>query len=287
MPKLITPTWKALKRQRTGLLERFGNDTFLAQVLRDCHIVGKDDRLVVRGNFATAGLREAVGHVMHSLAPDEDVRRCVWFKQATGTRTVTRRQCAKFIVVAGLPDRFVEEQLQLELEDFTAPLLESIETLNKLTHVRHNTILSGERKIRRMFGAVLSSLTQLLDAAEESRKAVCRAIEEQMHEAVFQSFMDEAIDELVELSTHTRVDGHGIESITVDHLDWKEIHYRVEGWVDVELQYGSNSDQRNGLGTISDDSFPYSARVTCRASAPLEIDPEMVVLNVDNDSFYR
>jgi hypothetical protein len=68
-----------------------------------------------------SGLREATGHVLHSLAPDSEVRRCVWFKQAKDTPTVTRRQRTNYIVQAGLPDEFVKKTLRINVSDYTDP----------------------------------------------------------------------------------------------------------------------------------------------------------------------
>ncbi|CDX20137.1 conserved hypothetical protein [Mesorhizobium sp. ORS 3324] len=241
----------------------------------------------MRGNFAASGLREAIGHVLHSLAPDEHVRACVWFVQAKDTKTVTRQQRASYIVKAGLPDEFVSDTLGIDARDYTAPLIEVMDRLNKSTHVRADTILSRGGKIRGMFQDVLLGLDQLLQAAEGSREAISHAVAETMREAVFDKLISETISELDELSTHTTVDGHSIDMVSVTNLDSKEIHYRVEGEVEVELQYGSNSDLRNDMGLIKDDSYPYVATVTCAVAQPMKIRASDLDIHVDNRSFYE
>jgi hypothetical protein len=66
-----------------------------------------------------------------------------------------------------------------------------------------------------------------------------------------------------------------------------EIEYCVTGEVDVELQYGSNSDVSHDIGMRSDDSYPYEARVIAAAGKPLDIDAEAIQLSVDTSSFYE
>lgn len=97
----------------------------------------------------------------------------------------------------------------------------------------------------------------------------------------------DTIQELDELSTHTRIDGHWIDEIEVRRLDAREIEYCVTGEVEVELQYGSNSDVASDIGMRSDDSYPYKVKVVAEAGKPLDIDAEAIRLTVDTSSFYE
>jgi len=262
-------------------------DKFFDTVLEGCFRVARDRDNPLRGNFAASGLREAIGHVLHSLAPDEDVRACVWFIQATDTKTVTRQQRASYIVKAGLPDEFVSDTLDIDVRDYTTPLIEVMDGLNRATHVRADTILSKGSKIRVMIHDVLRGLDQLLEAANKSREAITHAVADAMQEAVFEKLISETIDELDELSTHTTVDGHNIDKVTVTKLDSQDISYRVEGEVEVELQYGSNSDVKNDIGFRQGDSYPYVVTVTCAVARPMAIRADDLNISVDNRSFYE
>lgn len=262
-------------------------DRFFDTVLEGCFRVARDRDNPLRGNFAASGLREAIGHVLHSLAPDEDVRACVWFIQATDTKTVTRQQRASYIVKAGLPDEFVSDTLDIDVRDYTTPLIEVMDGLNRATHVRADTILSKGSKIRVMIQDVLRGLDQLLEAANESREAITHAVADAMQEAVFEKLISETIDELDELSTHTTVDGHNIDKVTVTKLNSQDISYRVEGEVEVELQYGSNSDVKNDIGFRQDGSYPYVVTVTCAVARPMAIRVDDLNISVDNRSFYE
>ena len=249
--------------------------------------VARDKANPIRGNLAASGLREIVGHVLHGLAPDEDVRLCVWFVQDPGTSTVTRRQRAQYIVHAGLPDTFVGKTLKLDVAKSVQPILDAMGALNKGTHVRPETIVHKGRDVRAMTRDVLYGLLRLLDAAAASRDELKQAIEDVMEHAVFERLIMETISELDELSTHTAVDDHYIDTVEVQDINATEITYVISGKVGVELQYGSNADVRRDIGFRQSDSYPYRATVSSRAAKPLAIDGRDVDLTVDTSSFYE
>jgi Predicted pPIWI-associating nuclease len=280
-------SWRELKGLARALQKRMQKDRFFRTVVQGCFRVGQDKQNPLRGNFSASGLREAIGHLLHNLAPDQEVRACVWFVQAKDTPTVTRQQRASYIVRAGLPDGFVSDTLNLDVRELTKPLIEMMNGLNKVTHVRPDTILSDGAKIRQMVQEVLQGIDQLLEAAAGSREAITRAVADVMHKAVFEKFISETIQELDELSTHTMVEGHQIEEVTVTKLDWKEIGYCVTGKVEVELQYGSDSDVDKDLGFRQDDAYPYIVTVTCPVAQPMDVRAGDLDVAVDNHSFFE
>lgn len=281
------PTWREIVRASRALASRFSRDRFLNTVFTGCIKVGKTRSNPIRGNLVAAGLREAVGHVIHKLSPDEEVRACEWFVQAKDTDTVTRRQRANYIIKAGLPDDFVKDVLKFDVKGHADELIEMVNGLNKATHVRPNTILTDGAVIRRMFMDVVSGLDGLLDAAEDSSKAVEDEVATAMHNAVFEKLIGEAIQELDELSTHTAIDHHWIDEIKVEEMDAATISYLVKGTVAVELQYGSGSDVANDIGFRTNDSYPYEAEIEASVTDPLKVDVGDIRLKVDNSSFYE
>jgi hypothetical protein len=225
--------------------------------------------------------------VLHTLAPDDEVRACVWFKQDKNTPTVTRRQRATYTLQAGLPAAFVKKDLHIDVKAYADPLIEAMERLNKATHVRADTLLTSGKAVREMFEDVLLGIEELMDGAEDSRRDVEHALAEVLHNAVLENLISEAIQELDELSTHTAVDYHMLNSIEVEEMTAKEITYRLTGDVYVELQYGSNSDVADDIGFRTSDSYPYEATLTSNIADPKTIDANDIDLKVDNSSFFE
>lgn len=279
--------WGDVKDARRDLITFLPRDRFLRKLCKGAIKAGRDKTNPIRGNLVASALRELATHVLHSLAPDDEMRRCVWFEQAKGTKTVTRGQRARYIVQAGLPDDFVKDKLRVDPTAMAKPLLDAMDKLHKATHVRVETVVRKGSAVRDMLYGVMTELHALLEDAGEARASIKNAVGSALHNAVFESMILDTIQELDELSTHTRVDGHWIEEIEVRRLDATEIEYRVIGEVEVELQYGSNSDVANDIGMRSDDSYPYKVRVVAEASKPLDINAEAIRLTIDTSSFYE
>ncbi len=279
--------WANVEDARRDLVALLPQDRFLRKLCKGAIKVGRDKTNPIRGNLVASALRELATHMLHSLAPDDDVRRCVWFKQAKDTKTVTRGQRARYIVHAGLPDDFVKERLKVDPAAMAKPLLNAMDKLHKATHVRVDTVVRKGSAVRDMLYGVMTELHALLEDAGGARGSIKNAVGSALHNAVFESMILDTIQELDELSTHTRVDGHWIEEIEVRRLDATEIEYSVIGEVEVELQYGSNSDVANDIGMRSDDSYPYRVRVVAEARKPLEIDAEAIRLTINTSSFYE
>lgn len=174
------PTWTEIEALQEALVERFPDDTFLKTVLAGCYRVARDDENPLRGNLLASGLRELVGHLLHQMAPDENVRNCAWFEQAKDTTTVTRRQRASFIIHAGLPIDFVSENLKLDVKAFANPLIEAMDELSKATHVRPETIISdGPCRISAMEPPTTDRILRIgtvLDRTGLSRSTLYRKI---------------------------------------------------------------------------------------------------------------
>lgn len=282
-----TTAWADVEEARRDLIALLPRDRFLRKLCKGAIKAGRDKTNPIRGNLVASALRELATHVLHSLAPDDEVRRCVWFEQAKDTKTVTRGQRARYIVQAGLPDDFVKEKLRVDTAAMAKPLLDAMDKLHKATHVRVETVVRKGGAVRKMLYGVITELHALLEDAEQARGSIKNAVGTALHNAVFESMILDTIQELDELSTHTRVEGHWIDEIDVRRLDATEIEYRVTGEVEVELQYGSNSDVANDIGVRSDDSYPYKVKVVAEAGKPLDIDAEAIRLTVDTSSFYE
>lgn len=284
MPK--GPNWEDVRDAKRALLSFFPHDDFLKKVAKGAYRAGRDKKNPIRGNLIAGPLREIVTHVLHTLAPDEEVRECDWFVQAKDTPTVTRAQRAQYIVQAGLPTDFVTKELKVDAAAMGKPIVAAMEELHKSTHVKPESMVGKGSAVRAMLYDVFGELHELLDAARDSRKAITEAVADALNSAVFESLIFDTIQELDELSTHSRVDGQTIDTITVKRLDAARIEYHITGEVEVELQYGSNSDVANDIGMRSDDSYPFKAKVRANARKPLSINADMVDFKVDTRSFY-
>lgn len=81
-------------------------------------------------------MRELTRHILHRLAPDENVLNCDWYKNETDKENgITRKQRAYYAVQGGLHDLYVQNTLRLEVEDIHKDLIKAINNLSKFTHI--------------------------------------------------------------------------------------------------------------------------------------------------------
>lgn len=103
-----------------------------------------------------------------------------------------------------------------------------------------------------------------------------------------QIMLEELPDELDELSTHTTLDE--VSDIDLDEIiiDGKSIFVKGNGVVSVELQMGSDGDQKRGDGFKSNDNFPFDFNITLEYNDKNELHIiEIDTLKVDTSSFYE
>lgn len=67
----------------------------------------------------------------------------------------------------------------------------------------------------------------------------------------------------------------------------KDLSIKAEGYIEVELQYGSNSDVRHDMGAVISDSFPFAATVQFKLIRPLGKKAMVSNFNVDTSSWYE
>ena len=248
--------------------------------------VGRDRDNPIGGNLFAAAMRELVSYLLHTLAPDAEVTACAWYAPEPNTHGPTRRQRASYICRAGLADAFVANDLGVDIESVTKPLISVMDLLNKLTHLKPHSVLADDKEIRSLAGDVFDAIEELFEVAEECRRAVVNELTEHVDRALFDAMISDVIDDLDELSTHTSVEGQESEEIGITDMDHETITFAVIGHVHVRLQYGSNSDVRNDMGAVMSDAFPYEARLSTKVAAPTKPLADSVELSVDTSGFY-
>lgn len=280
------PDWSEIRAKGEFLSAEHPDDAFMRTVLEGAFLVGESDN-PIRGNLCAAAIRELTGHVLHSMAPDRRVTACSWYELVKDTKGPTRMQRVTYIVQGALPADFVENVLKLDVSKTARPLLNSIDSLNRSTHVRENTILDDDENIRVLVDDSLDCLLDIYEAARACREEVHRSLRAEVFDAVLDTLLSETLQELDELSTHTSVDGHEVNEYTITVVDDEFIELAVDGTVYVELQYGSRSDIRNDMGAILSDAYPYTATMKARVIEPQLIIRDSVNVRVDNSGFYE
>lgn len=271
-------------------------DEFARLVLEGSIRVAWDNGNPIRVNLFAAGLRELVTYVLHEAAPDEQVRRCIWFKEDANLKAkretegkdleprVTRRQRMTYATQGGLSDKLLVG-LGVDISAAHRELAGVFDRLNKLTHVRPGTRITADADVVDFMDEALKAVLAFYETLASCRSEVGDAVAEGANDSALASLTETVVQELDELSTHTFVEEVEVEEVSVTAITADSVSFEASGTVHVTLNYGSGSDFRRGDGASMPDSYPFSLSLEAptrdihrlKAGRP----------RVDNSSFYE
>lgn len=221
------------------------------------------------------------------LAPDQQVESCRWFKRdPTARGKATRAQKVSFVVHGGLDPAYVQNELGIDVEQERAALLRTIDRLSKFTHVNEQSFGSPAEVVERQVLEACRAMASFLDCADEARKLLCDRVEARVHDDVVGEAISETILSVDEIASHHSVEHVEVEQVHVTAIDHEAIAFTAYGYLEVELQWGSNSDVRRGDGAVINDSYPLTCKFVSKVSAPEDIEVVEDSLCVDASSWW-
>lgn len=241
-------------------------DQFSGWVIEGALRALADNDNPLRLNFFSTAMRILFEHIMETLSPEDQVVRTSWFKPERPEGKATRWQRLMFAIQGGLSETFVKEELKVDLPPLRRRLLDSFDELSRHVHGRENTIIRDKSEQDVVVGRTAAAMGAFLDTIHECREAVLTPIAEALDNAAIEALLSETIMEVDELASHHSLDDVSVERVTVREIGLDTITYLVTGWVEVTLQWGSNSDVRRGDGVEVGQSFPFK----CEFQLPLD-----------------
>ena len=212
------------------------------------NLSNRDSRLRL-SNFAYA-LRELVREVLADRAPDERIKKCVWYKpeyNEKGQEIISRTQRMKYAIHGGLPDSIVKDEMEILIEDTTKEVKKQIDRLSKYTHITKDVFYTKddiETLAQEPLKAVESLLVSIEDAKERFNELMFGTIDNE----IFNIFLYRTIDEIDSLATHHNIDVYNLGETKVVDINDECIYFHASGTVIVHLQFGANADFRNDIG---------------------------------------
>jgi hypothetical protein len=226
----------------------------------------------LRLNFFSTAMRTLFEHLMDTLAPNDSVMRCSWFKPEQVNGKPTRGQRIVYAIQGGFPEAFVATELLVDPGPLRKRLVASVDECGKRIHSRDYNAITDHDEQDALADTILSAFVSLLDALRDCRAAVLEPIAEALDEVALDTLLSETLGEVDELATH-----YYLQEVYVDHTEVhaigpETITYQSTGSVDVILQYGSNSDVRNDMGAELEQSFPFTCHIEVPLSEPWNLE---------------
>lgn len=242
----------------------------------------------LRLNNYSYAMRELTRHVLHRLAPDENVINCVWYKNETDKENgITRKQRAYYAVQGGLQDSYVKNILGLEVEDIHKDLIKAVNKLSKFTHIEPKVFDLAEGNIEALVNETTEAVYVFLATVSDCRRLIIDSLWEQIDSAIIDETLKETILALDELASHHFIDEVYTDEVEIYEINHEFIMFRAEGSIECELQWGSNSDVRRGDGAVLPQSFPFTCELLSPVYSPEAVQSVEGSLGVDTSSWHE
>jgi hypothetical protein len=245
-------------------------------------------------NFAYC-MREIITLILARYSSDDDILKCCWYKNETDKENgVTRAQRVKYSIQGGFNDLRVFEILELDEDDdkdFITDTLKSFtklfRELNEHTHLREKRFNIGDELCESLAFQVLGVMKKILMLIEDLRVQIKSYIEREIDDALISEIVTTTFNELDILSTHTMVDDSELDHFYVETISSEYVEVKGHGTVYCDLQYGSGSDMRNGIGASISQSFPYNFTIHAKLNDLHNLELGGAGIEVDTDSWYE
>jgi len=238
-------------------------------------------------NFSTA-FRELIRHVFDHFAPDEEIKKCEWYEPEPTSRTgVTRAHRVGFVIHGGIAPDYARDVLEIDVDSERKRVVSAIDALSKFTHVNEATFGVPAGEVDARVADACAALENVLETADFARKTLVAAIEYAVEEKVVHAVLQETVASVDEIASHHFIDEVSLDGVHVLRIGATEIEFVAHGTLEVELQWGSNSDVRNDLGAVVNDSFPLTLRLVSPVGAPGEVEAVEGTLIVDTSDWFK
>lgn len=240
-----------------------------------------DKQNILRVNNFSYSARELIRILLHRLSPDEKIKKCSWFPSSQGDKEkVTRSHRICYALYGGLERDYIKKNFSLNIETTIECLKDQIDTLSKYTHIDQDTFNIDDRE-NVIALEVFSSLSNFFGTLEKCKIEISDFLVEYIDKAIIDMTLVETIDAIDIIATHYSIKAIYTEDVSISTIDNEKIYIAAVGYVDVELQWGSNSDIKNDIGALAEDSFSFVANLECHIDSMDKI--ELIDFVVDTE----
>ncbi len=239
-------------------------------------------------NFAYA-MREVIRHMLHRVAPENEIRKCSWFSaDSTSKNGITRKQRLRYMIHGGLGDYLIKKmELKEIIDDACNDLLSKHKTLDAFTHIEPETFDISINESKKMALECVISVIEIFSIIENIKNFVFEKIgdnvdNELLESTIFQSCED--IESLARVAVIEDLYTTGFQEIKILS---NRVVFTVNGTASCYFEYGSRSEWRNGDGVTLNPSFPFQAQVTVMITPPFGKEISVQGISIDTQSWYE
>lgn len=240
----------------------------------------------LRLNLFAVAIRIFLDHVMDSLAPQEEVEACRWYRPVEGQDRPVRNARLSYALIGGFTEEEVEDLTGIEIKPLIKEMIAAYSKLNKHVHGRDDTVVQDVGEQDLVAHNVLRKLSVLLEAYRDYRSEIVSNIADSLQAEAVEKFTTETVEDIDMLATHHTIDWVGIDERSVVDITASHIEYEVIGSVGVTLLYGSGSDRRKGDGAELTEEFPIGMRFRVPIEAPHDLGQAEITSQIDTSVWF-
>lgn len=264
--------------------DEFENDLFQAAIKN----LSSEYHSLTFNNFAYA-MRELIRHLLHRSAPDEEIRKCSWFKHdPTSKSGITRRHRLQYMIHGGLGNYLLRKmELEQLINDACENLLSQQKILDSFTHIGPTTFAIPLEKSQELAQQCIAAVIRIISIINQIKNDVFEKIEANLDSHLLESTIFESCAEIEVLARRASIEElhtEGFDKITI--LSHKVI-LTIVGTASCYFEYGSRAEWREGDGSVLRPSFPFQAQVTVMIEQPFGEALSVQRVGINTDSWYE
>ena len=264
------------------LTDKFEKELFIASLENL-----KENRNKLRFNNFAYSIRELTRHFLKRLSPDENIKRCSWYKNETGEKDkISRGERVTYAIQGGLEKNYVLNTLGVDVSTLKTKLSKVIKKLNKYTHICQNTFDINNEEIEKLKIITLELFLEFFELIESSKRSVIDPLKDQIDNELFSKAIYDFHQEIDLVATHHYVEGVDVYEHEIDNIDFENIYITAYGNLETTLEYGSGSDHRRGDGASFSHSWPFTCKFISKVKRPKVIVESGGKLEIDESSWY-
>jgi hypothetical protein len=236
----------------------------------------------LRFNSFSFSIRELFWIILARFSPDSNITKCPWFLSETPSGRPSRRQQVIYAVRGGLSANFLEDELNLFIDDEVKEIIDSINLLNNYTHVSHKTFNLEQEKCEEFAKNVLDSFINIFSLIRELNSQLKNLLHDYIGSEILYTFFENVFDDLDILSSQTIAESSYVEHFDIKGINHERISISGEGYVSVSLNYGPKNDSCE-----INDEFPFSFKCAPSVTSPTDLGINEHNIKVDTDSWYE
>lgn len=239
-------------------------------------------------NFAYS-IRELSRHFLYNLAPEENVKDCVWFISETENAKPTRNQRIKYAIQGGIDNELLKKWgVDInEINEVITDVKDTINTLSKYTHINPEVFDIDLAEVEKRSQEVLESFIGLVETIENYREFLKAFLDGHIEEHMVLSVVTNSFENIDNLAPHYSLEDSEIVLYHVSEINSHEIVVDVSGNVYVTLEYGSRQERRESDGLDIRQSFPFETKIRYQIDEDFPLNSyEVDDYGVDTSSWY-